>query len=165
MNRSLLRTALRQFCQQHNCSDLVKLYTGPNCCQDPSLNTTFFEYEPQSACTKNLVQFSQMIRNGNITMFDYTDKDENKKKYGQSFPPPYEMSRIPNNLPLFLSHGGADALSVVEDVKLLLKDLQGHDPDKLVVNFVDEYAHMDFVFGVNAKQLVYDPLIAFIQRY
>ncbi|KAK4276166.1 hypothetical protein QN277_019143 [Acacia crassicarpa] len=102
-----------------------------------------------------------VIRNGNITMFDYMDKDENK----QSSPPPYEMSRIPNNLPLFLSYGGADALSVVEDVKLLLTDLQRHDPDKLVVNFVPEYAHMDFVFGVNAKQLVYDPLIAFIQCY
>lgn len=106
-----------------------------------------------------------VIRNGNITKYDFMDKDENTKHYGQPNPPLYDMSRIPKDLPIFLSHGGADALSDVEDVKLLLQDFQGHDKDKLVVKFVHEYAHMDFIFGLNAKQVVYDPLVDFISRY
>jgi len=47
-------------------------------------------------------------------MFDYQNQDENIKHYGQPTPPAY-MIRIPNELPLFLSYGGADALS---DVKM-----------------------------------------------
>ncbi|QCD97328.1 hypothetical protein DEO72_LG6g2038 [Vigna unguiculata] len=37
-------------------------------------------------------------------MFDYQNQDENIKHYGQPTPPAY-MTRIPNELPLFLSYG------------------------------------------------------------
>lgn len=103
-----------------------------------------------------------MIREGSIAMFDYKNEDENMKHYGQPSPPVYDMSRIPSDLPLFLSYGGADALSDVQDVKLLLNSLQNHNGDKIIVNFRDDYAHADFVMGESAKQDVYDPLLSFL---
>lgn len=104
-----------------------------------------------------------MIRGGKIRKYDYEDEEENKKHYGRPTPPSYEMSRIPSDLPLFLAYGGADALSVTRDVELLLDSLGGHEGDKLVVEYRADYAHADYVMAVNARQVVYDPLIAFFR--
>ncbi|KAL2327394.1 hypothetical protein Fmac_020821 [Flemingia macrophylla] len=73
-----------------------------------------------------------VIREGTTTMFDYENRDENIKHYGQPTPPVYNMTRIPNDLPLFLSYGGANALSDVKDMQRLLEILKDHDADKLV---------------------------------
>lgn len=96
-------------------------------------------------------------------MYDYGDAGQNMEHYGQATPPLYNMSSIPNDLPLFLSYGGADALSDVRDVKLLLDSFKDHDGDKLVIQYREDYAHMDFVMGENAKEVVYDPLMAFLR--
>lgn len=96
-------------------------------------------------------------------MYDYEDEDENMEHYGQPTPPVYNMTTIPNDLPLFLSYGGQDALSDVNDVQLLLESLKDHDGDKLVVQYREDYAHADYVMASNAKQAVYDPLIAFFK--
>ncbi|KAG4964625.1 hypothetical protein JHK85_039600 [Glycine max] len=85
-------------------------------------------------------------------MFDYENRDENMKHYGQPTPPAYDMKRLPNDLPLFLSYGGADALSDVKDVQRLLEILKDHDADKLVVQYRNDYAHADYVMGENAHR-------------
>ncbi|CAL9062630.1 unnamed protein product, partial [Musa banksii] len=105
------------------------------------------------------------IRSGVITKYDYGSSMANMVAYGQSSPPEYHMPNIPHHLPLLLSYGGGDMLSDVKDVQLLLKDLRNHDADKLVAQLVKEYAHLDFVMGVNAKQVVYDGLIAFFGKH
>lgn len=96
-------------------------------------------------------------------MYDYIDEVENMEHYGQATPPAYNMTSIPNDLPVFLSYGGEDALADVSDVKLLLGSLKDHDGDKLVVQYRYDYAHADYVMAENAKQDVYDPLIAFFR--
>ncbi|XP_021801131.1 triacylglycerol lipase 2-like isoform X1 [Prunus avium] len=146
-----------------DCTHLLTAFTGKNCCLNSSIVDVFLDHEPQSTSTKNLVHISQMIRDGTVAMFDYNNKDENMQHYGQPNPPVYSMTSIPNDLPLFLSYGGADALSDVKDVKLLLASLKDHDGDKLVVQYRDDYAHADFVMGQTAKQDVYDPLMAFLK--
>ena len=98
-------------------------------------------------------------------MYDYKDADENTKHYGQPTPPAYNMTSIPNDLPLFLTYGGKDALSDVNDVKLLLDNLKDHGGDKLVVQYREDYAHADYVIAQNAKQDVYNPLIAFFRLH
>jgi lysosomal acid lipase/cholesteryl ester hydrolase len=66
---------------------------------------------------------------------------------------------------VFLGHGGQDMLSDVQDVKVLLDDLQDHDANKLVAAFNQDYGHADFVMAVSAKQVVYDPMIAFFNAH
>ncbi|XP_034210141.1 triacylglycerol lipase 2-like isoform X2 [Prunus dulcis] len=146
-----------------DCTQLLTAFTGKNCCLNSSIVDVFLDHEPQSTSTKNMVHISQMIRDGTVAMFDYNNKNENMQHYGQPNPPVYSMTSIPNDLPLFLSYGGADALSDVKDVKLLLASLKDHDGDKLVVQYRDDYAHADFVMGQTAKQDVYDPLMAFLK--
>ncbi|KAM7498361.1 hypothetical protein LguiA_022775 [Lonicera macranthoides] len=146
-----------------DCTDLLTSFTGKNCCLNSSVVGVFLDHEPQPTSTKNMIHVSQMIRAGTIQMYDYGDEDKNRKHYGQATPPTYDMTSIPNDLPLFLSYGGADALSDVNDVKHLLDALKDHNGDKLVLQYRDDYAHADFVMGINARQVVYDPLMAFFQ--
>ncbi|KAL1162673.1 hypothetical protein V6Z11_A07G218800 [Gossypium hirsutum] len=146
-----------------DCTNLLTSFTGQNCCLNSSIVNIFLDHEPQPSATKNMVHLAQMIRQGTIKMYDYIDEVENMKHYGQATPPAYNMTSIPNDFPVFLSYGGEDALSDVNDVKLLLGSLKDHDGDKLVVQYRYDYAHADYVMAENAKQDVYDPLIAFFR--
>lgn len=94
-------------------------------------------------------------------MYDYGFEVLNMQHYGQPVPPSYDMTKISKEFPLFLAYGGKDALSDVKDVHVLLKNLKDHDRNKLVQVFMEDYAHVDFVLGVSAKQGVYDHMISF----
>ncbi|KAG0470313.1 hypothetical protein HPP92_016477 [Vanilla planifolia] len=85
--------------------------------------------------------------------------------YGQPTPPTYDMSAIPVDFPLFLSHGKADVLSDVDDVRHFLGVVDGHDGVNLAVQYLEDYAHADFIMAVNAKQIVYEPLMAFFNLH
>ncbi|RDX66786.1 Triacylglycerol lipase 2, partial [Mucuna pruriens] len=146
-----------------NCSNLLTPFTGPNCCINSSTFNVYLDHGLPPTATMNLIHLSQMIRRGNIAKYDYNDVGENMQHYGQPVPPLYDMTAIPNEFPLFLSHGGLDMLADVNDVQLLLSDLRDHHANKLVVLFSGEYGHVDFVMGVNVKQIVYDPMIAFFK--
>lgn len=84
--------------------------------------------------------------------------------YGEAFPPIYNLSNIPHDLPLFISYGGRDALSDVLDVGDLLDSLKFHNVDKLSVQFIKEYAHADYIMGVNAKDQVYNAVLSFFNH-
>lgn len=88
---------------------------------------------------------------------------DNMEHYGEPTPPVYDLSKIPHNFPLFLSHGGEDAQSNVEDVATLLDNLKSHNKNKLKVQFIKDYAHLDFVMGVNAKDILYNQIVAFFR--
>ncbi|XP_028077839.1 triacylglycerol lipase 2-like isoform X2 [Camellia sinensis] len=151
--------------RQSDCADLMTAVTGKNCCLNASRTDIFLENEPQSSATKNLIHLAQMIRQGTLAMYDYGNEDENNIHYGQPAPPVYNTASIPNDLPLFLSYGGQDLLSDVNGVQTLLDTLKDHDAYKLVVQYKENYAHYDFIFGFNAKQVVYDPLVAFFRLH
>ncbi|KAH6780917.1 Myzus persicae-induced lipase 1 [Perilla frutescens var. hirtella] len=151
---------IADICTTIDCSNLENVITGPNCCMNSSRSNLNHQ---QPTATKNMVHLAQMIRKGKIAMYDYGNDDDNNKHYGQGTPPEYNMTSIPNDLPLFLGYGGKDLLSDVNDVQTLIGTLSDHDPDKLVLLYREDYAHLDFVYGVNAKQVVYNPLMAFFK--
>ncbi|KAG5117786.1 hypothetical protein JHK84_043899 [Glycine max] len=172
----------KDFCHILNlkCSNLMTLFAGPNCCLNSSTIDVFLDHEPQPTSTKNLVHLSQnyryrfvvdvscygfgaVIRTGTIAKYDYGDQGQNMQHYGQPLPPLYDMTGIPNEFPLFLSYGGQDTLSDAKDVQVLLNDLKDHDRNKLVVMLNEDYAHVDFVMGVNANQMIYDPMMDFFK--
>ncbi|KAL3754430.1 hypothetical protein ACJRO7_001635 [Eucalyptus globulus] len=156
---------LQDICQKTgvDCTYLLTSFTGPNCCLNSTIVNVFLDHEPQPTSTKNLIHLAQMVRDGKISMYDYGNEGQNIEHYGQATPPLYNMSSIPNNLPFFLSYGGADALSDMRDVKLLLDSLKDHDGDKLVTQYRVDYAHADFVMGENAREVVCDPQMTFLR--
>ncbi|KAI5012837.1 hypothetical protein ZWY2020_025103 [Hordeum vulgare] len=146
-----------------DCYHLMTSFTGDNCCLDNSSVQTFLAHEPQASSTKNMVHLAQMIRRGIIAKYDYGDASDNIKYYGQATPPVYNVSAIPDDFPLFLSSGGRDSLSDVQDVRRLEQALKPHDSDTLTVQYLADYAHADFVLAGNAKERVYGPLMAFFR--
>ncbi|KAJ4830354.1 hypothetical protein Tsubulata_031791 [Turnera subulata] len=100
---------------------------------------------------------------GKIMMYNYTSEALNMEHYGQPTPPVYDMSKIPNHIPLFISYGGADELADFRDVQLLLRNLRRRHGDRHVVQYRPNYAHADFVMSDNAKRDVYDPLMIFLK--
>ncbi|KAF6173561.1 hypothetical protein GIB67_037474 [Kingdonia uniflora] len=147
-----------------DCYNLLTALTGRNCCLNESIVETLLKNEPQSTATKNMVHLAQTVRDGILSKFDYANPNINLEHYGQAKPPVYNLSNIPNNLPLFVSYGGQDSLADVRDVETLLDSLKFHDGDKLQVQFVKDYAHADFIMGVTAKDIVYNTMLAFFKR-
>ncbi|KAL6135899.1 hypothetical protein ACLB2K_068124 [Fragaria x ananassa] len=112
----------------------------------------------------DLVWWNLVVRTGVIAKFDYGSFDTNYMHYRSFSPPHYDLSKIPTSMPMFISYGGQDALSDELDVLRLLEHLKYHDKGKLVVDFIHEYAHADFVMGINAKDLVYNKVISFMKQ-
>ncbi|CAL0323265.1 unnamed protein product [Lupinus luteus] len=147
-----------------DCYDLLTALTGKNCCLNSSTIDLFLKNEPQSTSTKNLVHLSQTVRDGYLSKFNYVTPSYNYMHYGELFPPIYNLSNIPHDIPLFISYGGKDALSDVHDVGNLLDSLKFHDVDKLSVQFIKDYAHADYIMGINARDIVYNVVLSFFNR-
>ncbi|KAI5340228.1 hypothetical protein L3X38_019502 [Prunus dulcis] len=148
-----------------DCSNLLAAIGGPNCCLNSSSIDALVENDPQPTATKNLIHLSQIVRKGTVEMYDYGLEDTNIKHYKKPTPPVYNMANIPKDVPLFFSYGGRDSIAGVNDVRILLDKLRDHDRDKLVVEYREEYAHVDFIMSVNANQVVYGPLLAFFRLH
>ncbi|KAF5479801.1 hypothetical protein F2P56_000592 [Juglans regia] len=148
-----------------DCYDLLRALTGKNCCLNSSTIDLFLMNEPQSTSVKNMVHLAQTVRNGVVAKYNYGRADYNLNQYGEATPPIYNLSNIPHDLPIFISYGGQDALSDMQDVMLLLDKFKTHDVDKLSVQFIKDYAHADFIMGLNAKDLVYNQVVAFFKRH
>ena len=105
-----------------------------------------------------------MVRRGRFAKYDYVLPRKNNQHYGQRTPPLYDITNIPKDFPLFLGYGKTDILSDVRGVQVLLGELKNHDKNKQEVVFLEDYAHADFIFGFNAKELVYEPMMSFFNR-
>ncbi|XP_038999675.1 triacylglycerol lipase 2-like [Hibiscus syriacus] len=147
-----------------DCYDLLSAITGKNCCLNFSTVDLFIKNEPQSTATKNMVHLAQTVRDGVIAKYNYGRLDYNEMHYGAAKPPVYNISNIPRDLPIFISYGGQDALSDIQDVQLLLDSLKFHDVNKLMTQFIKDYAHADFVMGINAKDVVYNQVVMFFEN-
>ncbi|AES75063.1 triacylglycerol lipase-like protein [Medicago truncatula] len=148
-----------------NCNELFTALTGENCCLAPSAFNQFMEVGRQSTSARNMFHLAQNVQSGVLTKFDFMSPHLNFWHYGRPTPPVYNLSNIPKNVPIFMSYGGRDALSDVADVKRLLNQhFQNHEADKLSVQFIDNYAHADYAFGVNANDLVYNNVTSFFKR-
>ncbi|KAL3813887.1 hypothetical protein ACJIZ3_015155 [Penstemon smallii] len=147
-----------------NCFDFLTAFTGKNCCLNQSIIEFYLDNEPQSTSTRNLDHFGQMTTSNDV-LSKYDFEGFNILRYGQLQPPTYDLTKIPTNFPLFLSYGGQDKLSVPQDVITLLDKLKLHDKDKLKVQYIEEYAHLDFIIGVNAKDIVYNQVIQFFRSH
>ncbi|KAK8664071.1 hypothetical protein V6N13_083874 [Hibiscus sabdariffa] len=176
-----------------DCDDLLTAITGKNCCLNASAVELFLKNAPQSTSSKNMVHLSQtlesvrendennsdrimickaawedvpehVVRDGVMAKYNYDRPDYNLKYYGTISPPVYDISNITHDLPIFISYGGQDALSDVKDVQQLLDCLKNHDADKLTTQFINEFAHVDFIMAANAKDIVYNQILQFFQN-
>lgn len=81
--------------------------------------------------------------------------------YHQLEPPSYDLGAIATPLTIF--HGGRDRLADPQDVATLLRALP---PGAVAYSqFVPSYEHIDFTWGIDARERVYPPLLRLLQRH
>jgi hypothetical protein len=67
-----------------------------------------------------------------------------------------------NKFPMFLVSGGQDELADPVDVKWLLQDLRKNTKLEISHLYEPSYAHLDFVWGVNAHTKIYPEVVKFL---
>lgn len=111
---------------------------------------------PAGASVHQITHYLQEYRSGYFRQFDHFYY-RNKKYYGSYSPPNYDLKQL--KAPLHFYYGTNDRLSAVTDVM----KLAGLVPKStLKVNYKvphEHFNHLDFIWGTNVKELLYDKVI------
>lgn len=136
------------------CSDIIFIICGFD---KKQLNETrlpiYYTHTPAGTSVRNMVHFAQMYKSKKFQMYDYGNSKENKKHYGQPTPPLYNASDM--TVPVALYWAQNDWLADPTDVKALLPLL----PNKLYNKHIENWDHLDFIWGMDAAKKVYDDII------
>lgn len=113
--------------------------------------------------TKTVVHYAQEIQeSGKFQNFDYGE-EENIKRYGSSEPPAYHLENV--SAPVALFYAQNDWLAGYQDVKKLFTNLPQQASRGLYKVPLDEFNHVDFLWGVDAPRLVYEQIFEIMMNY
>ncbi|QDZ26026.1 lipase [Chloropicon primus] len=151
------------------CNDLLNIIAG---CTLMHKNSTamanYMRINPAGTSVKNVVHWSQGIREGTFSMFDYLTPDANMKHYNQTTPPKYDLAKIALPAETLFFVGGYDTLANPTDVNHLIDLMQqatANDTSKMpyVYKKID-YDHLDFTIANDAYLYVYDKILSHLNR-
>jgi lysosomal acid lipase/cholesteryl ester hydrolase len=141
------------------CGDVLFLICGFD---EKNLNISrvpvYVGHSPAGASVKNCIHYCQEVKSGKFCKYDY-GKVGNLAHYGQETPPVYDVTKI--KIPMALFTGSNDWLADPQDVKDLLPKLTNIAYHKNV----DDYDHLDFIWGVNAYQEIYPDVVRLFWQY
>ncbi|XP_015280095.1 PREDICTED: lipase member M-like [Gekko japonicus] len=112
---------------------------------------------PGCTSSKNMIHWSQVIQSDTLKPFDYGSK--NVEKYNQTIPPSYKVKDM--KVPTVVWSGGKDIMASPKDTEVLLSILG----NVIYYRQIPDWMHYDFVFGLNARQQVYDELVKMIKHF
>jgi len=115
---------------------------------------------PAGTSIYNLLHWVQMKQQDAFQDYDYGTAG-NMEHYNSTTPPQYHPENLNPKLPVAIFYGGEDDLSDVKDVERLMTML----PNVVYGHLEPEYAHADFVWGENAKDIIYAPVLALLNKY
>ncbi|XP_024875874.1 lipase 1-like, partial [Temnothorax curvispinosus] len=117
-------------------------------------------YFPAGSSVQTLEHFYQNIRIKDFRNYDYGIA-ENYKRYKQKIPPSYDFKKI--TAPIILFYSANDMVVTKENVLELGKRL----PNVLLTEEVPfkHFSHVDFLWAINAKTLLYDRLLELLQKF
>ncbi|XP_029680407.1 lipase 3-like [Formica exsecta] len=149
------------------CSNMMFLIAGFNPDQlDMSLLPVILGHLPAGASTKQLIHYGQLIQSGLLISpgkFKQFDNGllQNKKLYNSRTPPIYDVKKI--KIPVSLFYSKNDWLANVKDVKKLYSELG--NPYSLFLVHDKKFNHLDYMWAIDAKPLVYDPIISLMEEF
>jgi len=136
------------------CSQLMFLICGYDV---SNLNATrmpvYVSHTPAGTSVKDVIHFAQLIKSNKFGMYDYGPHG-NMDHYGQSSPPEYDLTKV--KVPIAFITGANDWLADPYDAYVNLYPLLSN---VVFRKDIKAWNHMDFVWGVNAKDLIYDDII------
>lgn len=118
-----------------------------------------FGHAPAGAAVRQFVHYGQGIADKEFRRYDQGGWLSNRRAYGSIRPPRYDLSKI--TTPVFLHYSDRDPLAHVNDVDRLWREL-GRPVGKFRIPD-DRFSHLDFLWGIDAKELLYDRVINLIK--
>lgn len=111
-------------------------------------------HSPAGASSRQMIHFGQVIRSMLFRRFDHGISG-NLAAYGQAFPPLYNLLRV--TTPTHMYYGTNDWMVTPVDSLMLSTAL----PNLRFLYLVPHvfWNHMDFVWGLSARTLVYRPML------
>ncbi|XP_026470060.1 lipase 3-like [Ctenocephalides felis] len=145
------------------CENTVFIFCGFDAAQfNSTLLPVIIGHTPAGTSTKTVIHYAQEINSGGwFRHYDY-GVAENRRRYNQATPPPYNLSAI--TLPIALHYSDNDWLAGPQDVKRLYGQLGESAMGMFRVPF-KQFNHIDFLWGMDAPTLLYDTLLKQMREY
>jgi lysosomal acid lipase/cholesteryl ester hydrolase len=142
------------------CDSVLFLIAGPESNQfNQSRIQVYLTHTPAGTSTQNIVHWAQMVLSGQVEMYDYQNTKDNQNHYGQAKPPLYDFTKIGGDIYLYRSP--PDWLATQKDIEEFL--LPTLNPSVIKAdNNLDDFNHLDFIWGMRAAAEVYAPIIKII---
>merc|ERR1712071_284444 len=163
-NDSVLPSLQRRFCTQSVyraafCRNVLFFFAGGDT-QNFDLKTipVINGHFPAGTSVHTLVHFAQNHNSGETFIPYNYGRRGNLKVYGQSKPPPYDLSRV--TAPVYVFWGSNDLLISHNDVAWLATKLSNFKSTIEVESRL--FSHLDFLYDVRIKELVYDKVISLL---
>lgn len=164
-NNWFMKFLAKTMCKYHElrevCEETIFLITGIDMHEfNVSRLPVFVSHSPAGTSVKNMVHFAQLVDEKRFQKYDY-GSSKNLAVYGQEIPPAYNVSgvKVPVGLFWSLNDWFADPTDVSDLSRQLPKlTLNYQVPDPL-------FTHIDFIFGVHAKDIVYSAMMKLMDRY
>uniref|UniRef100_A0A914EG39 Lipase n=1 Tax=Acrobeloides nanus TaxID=290746 RepID=A0A914EG39_9BILA len=143
------------------CDSILFLIAGP---ESNQFNQTriqiYLTHTPAGTSTQNIIHWAQMVLSGQVEMYDYQNAKDNQNHYGQAKPPLYDFTKINGDIYLYWSP--PDWLATEKDIEEFL--LPTLNPNIIKGNNkLEDFNHLDFIWGLRAPSEVYEPIIDVIK--
>ena len=123
----------------------------------PSLTLAHLRYD----CSADVLLRTQMYHSKKFSMYDY-GYFGNKQHYGSHHAPEYDLSQMPQNLPMAMYSGTNDILADPTDVAQLLSQLP---VQTTYARPITDYAHLDFCWALDAVTQIYGQMMDFLSDW
>lgn len=121
---------------------------------------TLLAHTPAGGSIRQIVHFGQLVKSNDFRQYDFDF--ENIHKYKSFTPPRYDLQKI--TAPVYLIYSLNDALAAEVDVLRLCKSIGTSCKEKFII--ADHtFNHLDFMYGIRVRELVYDKLLEFMALY
>ncbi|EGC34482.1 hypothetical protein DICPUDRAFT_7687, partial [Dictyostelium purpureum] len=162
---SILKGLFMDFCKNCPvcCEDVVEWICGPHKGAFNQSRMSFVGgHEPGGTSLRNLVHFTQLVNEKQFQKYDY-GLIGNLLHYGQRHPPIYSFSNMPTQIKIALFSGTLDELADPLDVKQLVGEL----PPQTILDWtiIDNYAHLDYVWALDANILIYPKILNYFNNF
>jgi len=154
---------LPDFCKLYPnlCTYSVDAVCGPTEYWNASRVPFYLDYEPNPTSVKDMIHWTQMVRQQKFQRYDYGSAEKNLLHYNQTTPPQYNLTNYPATLPTAFFVGGKDYFADPTDISLLLSEIS-FPP---FVHSQPDYAHLDPLLGYKSYLQIYPLIVQLLERY
>ncbi|KAF2886921.1 hypothetical protein ILUMI_19251 [Ignelater luminosus] len=160
----LLATISQTFCNDNSpfqgiCAFIFYLAVGHSNQLNKTLIPVIVSNTPAGSSFKHWRHAAQVyISDGKVPKYDYGEQ-ENLKKYGQPYPPEYNLTQI--TAPVALYYGANDIFCAQEDIDKTASMMRN-----VVVNKrVPDFNHIDVVCGIDVVKVVFSDILKLMKQY